>query len=134
MRRFLKNKRFISFVAIVILVASFSVFDMNFSIVGAQEESVPPPTILEEIEADRVIFECADKNIIIENPSVQKMTMQGKESWQIAGEAREESREEQIREEDVSMVAEKTGKSNDEARKALEEAKGDIAEAIMNLG
>ena len=88
----------------------------------------------EEIEADRVIFECADKNIIIENPSVQKMTMQGKESWQIAGEAREESREEQIREEDVSMVAEKTGKSKDEARKALEEAKGDIAEAIMNLG
>ena len=34
---------------------------------------------------------------------------------------------------DVKLVMEQTGKSEKEARKALEETKGDIAEAIMKL-
>ena len=39
----------------------------------------------EEISAERVIIECSDKNIIIEPANVQKMTMQGQESWQVTG-------------------------------------------------
>lgn len=85
----------------------------------------------EDIEAERVIIEKSDGRIVIENPSIQKIVMQGQESWQIAGEAREE-KEEQVREEDVELVMEKTGKDRDEARKALEET-GDIAEAIVRL-
>ena len=84
----------------------------------------------EEIEAKRVIIEKEGGNIIIENPSVVKIVMQGQESWQISGESHEETG---ISQDDVQMVADKTGKSLEEARSALEEAEGDIAEAIVRL-
>ena len=84
----------------------------------------------EEIDALRVIIEKADGKTIIENPSIQKIKMQGQESWQITGEAREEA--EGISEEDISLIMEKTGKTEEEAKKALEET-GDIAEAIVKL-
>ena len=85
----------------------------------------------EDIEAIRVIIEKSDGKIIIENPSIQKIKMQGQESWQITGESREEA-EEGISEEDINLIIEKTGKSESEVRKALEET-GDIAEAIVKL-
>lgn len=85
----------------------------------------------EEVEdVQRVVIEKAGGNIVIDNAQVVKISMQGNDSWQITGEAVEE--EEGISEEDVKLVAEKTGKSEDEARKALEES-GDIAEAIVKL-
>jgi nascent polypeptide-associated complex subunit alpha len=86
----------------------------------------------EEIEAERVIIEKADGKIVIENPSVQKITMQGQESFQISGEVHEEESE-KFSEEDVKLVMEKTGKDEEEVRGALEEVNGDIAEAIMRL-
>ena len=86
----------------------------------------------EEIEAERVIIEKLDGRIVIENPNVQKIRMQGQESWQISGEAREEG-EEGIKEDDVRLVMEKTGADKEEARRVLEEAEGDIAEAILRL-
>ena len=86
----------------------------------------------EEISAVRVIIEKNDGGkIVISNPSVQRIKMQGQESWQIVGDAREE--EEKVRDEDVKLVAEKTGKSEDEARKVLEEVEGEVAEAIVKL-
>jgi nascent polypeptide-associated complex subunit alpha len=85
----------------------------------------------EEIESERVIIEKTDGNkIVIEPANVQKMTMQGQESWQITGTVREEAGG--IREEDVKLVMDKTGKSEKEVRKVLEET-GDIAEAIVQL-
>lgn len=87
----------------------------------------------EEIVVERVIIETQEKNIVIEPANVQKIVMQGQESWQVTGEAREETREEGIREEDVDIVAEKTGKSKAEAKKTLEETEGDIAQAIVKL-
>jgi nascent polypeptide-associated complex subunit alpha len=83
----------------------------------------------EEIDALRVIIEKEDGRIVIENPSVAKITMQGQESWQITGDAKEEAT---ISENDVKLVMEKTGKSESEARAALEKT-GDLAEAIMDL-
>jgi len=85
----------------------------------------------EEISADRVIIEKADGNIIIDNPTIVKIKMQGQESFQISGDVSEE--EAGINEEDVKLVMEKTGKSEDEARKALEKSDGDLTEAIMEL-
>lgn len=85
----------------------------------------------EEINAERVVVECSDRKIIIDEPSVQKIIMQGQESWQIVGKAREESLG--IREEDIALVVEKSGKSKVEAKKALEVSGGDIAEAILSL-
>lgn len=86
----------------------------------------------EDIDAKRVIIEKEDGKIIIENPSVQKIRMQGQESFQITGEISEEAGE-LFGEEDIEQVAEKTGKSRDEAKKALEKANGDLAEAILSL-
>jgi len=86
----------------------------------------------EEIPATKVIIENDDGNIVIENPSVQKVTMQGQESFQITGDINESTEEVSFSEEDIKLVAEKTGKSEEEAKKALEETK-DIAEAIIRL-
>tara|TARA_Y100000034_G_scaffold136314_1_gene212135 strand:+ start:237 stop:575 length:339 start_codon:yes stop_codon:yes gene_type:complete len=86
----------------------------------------------DEIEAERVTIDKVDgSKIVIDNPSVQKIKMQGNESFQISGDVSEE--EEGISEDDVKLVMEKTGKSEDEVRKVLEES-GDIAEAILKLG
>lgn len=85
----------------------------------------------EDIAAKRVIIECEDKNIVIENPSVQEIVMQGQKTWQIGGDAHDESLG--VSEDDIAMVVEKTGKTHKEAKKALEESDGDIASAIMAL-
>ena len=87
----------------------------------------------EEVEVERVIFEGANNKIIIEPAAVVKIVMQGQESWQVTGEAREETREVGISDSDIEIVAEKTGKSKEEARKALEKSGGDLAAAIVKL-
>ncbi|MEK6847501.1 MAG: nascent polypeptide-associated complex protein [Nanoarchaeota archaeon] len=85
----------------------------------------------EEIDASRVIIEKNNGRIVIENPSVVKIGIRGQESFQISGEAREESGF-TISEEDIRMVMEKTGASEKQAKKALEETR-DIADAIIRL-
>ena len=85
----------------------------------------------EEIDANRVIIECEDKNIIIENPSVTKIKMQGNTNFQISGEVSEQ--ESNSSEEDIKTIIEKTGCSEQEAKKALEKANGDLAEAILSI-
>ena len=87
----------------------------------------------EEIDASRVIIEKEDSNIIINNPSVVKINMQGQDSFQISGEVFEEEISENNTKEDIKTIVEKTGCSEDEAKKALEQANGDLAEAILSL-
>jgi len=87
----------------------------------------------EDVNAVRVIIEKEDTRIVIEPVSVQKIVVQGQTSWQIGGEAREETNKEEISDSDIEMVAEKTGKNAEEAKKALEVCSGDIAEAIIHL-
>jgi nascent polypeptide-associated complex subunit alpha len=84
----------------------------------------------EEIKASRVIIEQEGERIIIESPNVTLIEMQGQKSYQITGNARTESL---VSTDDIKMVAEQADVSESEAKKALEEAKGDIAEAIMKL-
>lgn len=84
------------------------------------------------LDAKRVIIELEDANLVIDEPSVTKVNMQGQETYQITGEAKEESRE-AYTEDDVKMVIEKTNKPADAVRQALEKANGDIAEAILEL-
>ena len=87
----------------------------------------------EEIPASRVIIERPnDNNIVISNPSVTKIKAQGQESFQITGDISEESAAPEISKEDIKTVAEKTGKSEEEAKIALEKT-GDLAEAIIEL-
>jgi len=87
----------------------------------------------EEIPASRVIIEKNNESkIIIENPSVVKIKIQGQETFQIAGEFREETSELKISEEDVKIVVEKTGCTKEQAKKSLEKT-GDLAETILEL-
>ena len=85
---------------------------------------------IRELKAERVIIETADKQYIFNNPIVNIMEVKGERTYQISGKVEIKTK---ISEEDVELVAEKTGKSKEEARRALEEADGDIAQAILNL-
>lgn len=84
-----------------------------------------------EIDALRVIIETESENIIIEDPSVIEINMQGNKSWQVNGDSHIE--EKGVNENDVKIVMEKAGVSEHDARKALEKANGDLSEAILEL-
>ena len=84
----------------------------------------------EEIKANKIVIECEEKNLIIENPQITKMTIQGQETYQIIGQTKTET---QIKEEDINLVMEKAKVNKEQAKLALEKTKGDIAEAIINL-
>ncbi|MDD3178333.1 MAG: nascent polypeptide-associated complex protein [Candidatus ainarchaeum sp.] len=82
-----------------------------------------------EISAKRVIIETNDSKIIILEPQVTKITMQGQSSFQISGDI-QESKELIIPQEDIDMVSTQANISKEKAKKLLEETKGDIAKAI----
>lgn len=86
-----------------------------------------------EIDSSRVIIEKKDNSkIIIENPSVVMIKMQGQESFQISGDVREEDEEEKFNEKDIQTIIEKTGCSREKAQETIIET-GDLAEAILKL-
>ncbi|ALU12023.1 NagC family transcriptional regulator [Ignicoccus islandicus DSM 13165] len=92
-------------------------------------------------DAKRVIIETEEERIVIEQPKVIEIEVPGSaKAYQvIAQDVRVEKIEREgasvieISDEDVKIVAEETGCSEEVARKALEETKGDIAEAILKL-
>jgi len=88
-----------------------------------------------DIPAKEVIIKMEDKEIVISNPSVAKVNMMGQETFQISGEVeeRELSTTPDISQEDVKTVMEQAHVSEQEARKAIEDANGDLAEAIITL-
>lgn len=93
---------------------------------------------VEEIDAERVIIECADRNITIENPQVMLTKMPNQEMFQISGDVSEEEKGEEevdimINDEDIAMVAEQANVSKELAEETLVEMRGDIAESIMKL-
>ncbi|HIG94924.1 MAG TPA: hypothetical protein HA283_04745 [Nanoarchaeota archaeon] len=87
----------------------------------------------EQIPALRVIMEKEDgSRLIIDDPDVMKIKMNGQVSYQVTGQAHEETAEVEISKEDIKIVMEKTGKSSKEAKEALEKY-GDLTEAILEL-
>ena len=88
-----------------------------------------------DIPAIEVIIKTKDKNIVITNPSVAKVNMMGQENFQISGDVHEEevSSVPDISEDDIKTVMEQAGASRLAAKKAIEDARGDLAEAILNL-
>jgi nascent polypeptide-associated complex subunit alpha len=84
----------------------------------------------EQIEADSVVIETPSGRIVIEQPQVMQVTMQGQKSFQISGVVRTEDKSS---EDDAKMVMEQTGCSEEEAKAALEKSGGDIAQAIVSL-
>ena len=87
-------------------------------------------------DVERVIIKTSGKEITIEEPEVAILEVQGQKIFQVAGGKISEKVTEHkptFPEEDVRLVADQTGKSLEEARKALEECGGDLAKAILLL-
>lgn len=88
---------------------------------------------------EEVIIRLRDKELILKNPNVVEMKIEGEHVYQIVGGEIEE-REVGVCEgtyepsqEDTALVAAQAGVSEDEARNALIETRGDLAKAILLL-
>jgi len=89
-------------------------------------------------DVQEVIFRTSDKEIVVENAQVAVIDMGGQKIFQVTGEVNERALETQeakvtIPEEDVQLVADQTGKSMEDAKRALEASEGDLAKAILLL-
>lgn len=89
---------------------------------------------MEELEGvERVIIQTSAGDYIFDEAQVVATRMQGVTSYQITGEPRFEEAAPEIPDEDVALVASQTGATDEAARAALIETRGDIAEAILKL-
>ena len=89
---------------------------------------------VKEIEnVQKVIIQTDKKEYIFDSAEVTMMDAQGQRTFQISGKPRIVERQEKILKEDIELIVQQTGKGAEEAKKALEESNGDIAEAIMKL-
>ena len=95
-------------------------------------------------DVEEVVIKTSNKKITIEQPEVAILEMQGQKIFQVIGGQITEhvpehkavataSATPKVSEEDVQLVADQTGKSLNEARRALEECEGDLAKAILLL-
>ena len=95
---------------------------------------------IDEIDGvTEVLIRTATREIIIEQPVVTSVVVQGQRMYQVTGgSARErtpsaEAAQLEVPEGDVNLVVTQTGKTVDEAKAALKESGGDLAEAILRL-
>jgi nascent polypeptide-associated complex subunit alpha len=104
---------------------------------------------VDEIDAERVVIETADGDLVFDDAQVTKMDAQGQETYQIVGSPSEvesgsaagaveaadadAAEDDAIPDEDVALVAERAGVPQSTAREALEDADGDLAAAIAAL-
>jgi nascent polypeptide-associated complex subunit alpha len=86
-----------------------------------------------------VLIRTATREIIIEEPVVTSVVVQGQRMYQITGGSTHErtpsaeAAPPEVPEEDAKLVAAQTGKTVDEAKAALKESGGNLAEAILKL-
>ncbi len=109
---------------------------------------------IEEIDAEEVIIRTPDEDLVFDDVEVQLMNAQGQQTYQVVGEPEsrdrgaggdaggaaaggadesEESADEGIPQDDVELVATRTGASEEDARDALEATDGDLAAAVERL-
>jgi nascent polypeptide-associated complex subunit alpha len=88
-------------------------------------------------DVEQVIIRTSRKEITVEQPEVAILEVQGQRIYQVTGgrvtEKAVELKSSGIADEDVKLVADQTGKSIEEARRALEDSGGDLAKAILLL-
>lgn len=89
---------------------------------------------MDEINADKVEVHMGDEKLVFKNPSLSKIDAQGNEIFQLQGNYSKEEKngEEEVPDEDIDLVVEKTGVSRDEAEEALKDV-DEVADAIMEL-
>jgi len=95
-------------------------------------------------DVQQVIIRTPGKDIVIDEPEVAILQVQGQKMYQIIGGQVSEQVPSQrgasaavaapaFSEEDVQLVADQTGKSLEKAKEALQECGGDLAKAILLL-
>lgn len=95
-------------------------------------------------DVQQVIIRTATKDIVIDEPEVAILGVQGQKMYQVIGGQVSEQvpsargavgapAKPAFSEEDVQLVADQTGKSLEKAKEALIEADGDLAKAILLL-
>ena len=90
--------------------------------------------VMEELsDVEEVVIKLKTRDIIVKNPSVTFINAQGQKSYQVAGEVQEVEKTPPVPKEDIRMVAQQAGVSEEEALKALVESNGEPAEAIVKL-
>ncbi len=89
--------------------------------------------VTEVEDVEQVIIRTSSKDIVFNDANVSIMNAQGVDTYQVVGTPEEVAREIQVPDDDVRLVAEQTGVSEDQAREALKNANGDLAEAILAL-
>jgi nascent polypeptide-associated complex subunit alpha len=102
---------------------------------GLNMDSVP--------DVQQVIIRTASKDIVIDEPEVAILQVQGQKMYQVVGGQVSEQAPSQrqsgaaaapmFSEDDAQLVADQTGKSLEKAKAALEECGGDLAKAILML-
>jgi nascent polypeptide-associated complex subunit alpha len=102
---------------------------------GMNMDSVP--------DVQQVIIRTAGKDIVIDEPEVAILQVQGQKMYQVIGGQVSEQAPSQrgvgaaavplFSEEDVQLVADQTGKSLEKAKEALQDCGGDLAKAILLL-
>lgn len=107
---------------------------------------------LTDIDAEEVIIRTAEEELVFHDAEVQRMDAQGQQTYQIVGEPDTRPRGEggetddadadaggadeggdEIPDDDVEIVAARTGVPEDEAREALDAVDGDLAAAVERL-
>ena len=94
-------------------------------------------------DVQQVVIKTSDKDIVIDDPEVAILEVQGQKMYQVIGgqvseqapSKRQTAKEAKpaFSEEDIRLVADQTGKSFEKAKDALEECQGDLAKAILLL-
>ena len=102
---------------------------------GMNMDSVP--------DVQQVVIKTSGKDIVIDEPEVAILEVQGQKMYQVIGGQVSEQAPSQrqtakavqpaFSEEDVRLVADQTGKSLGKAKEALSECQGDLAKAILLL-
>ncbi|MFA6888509.1 MAG: nascent polypeptide-associated complex protein [Candidatus Woesearchaeota archaeon] len=94
---------------------------------GVEEKEIP--------NVQEVIIRLTDKDIIISQAQVSKVTMMGNVSWQVQGTATEYSKNTKpdISQEDIQTVMDQTNVDEEIAKQAIEKNNGDLAAAILEL-
>ncbi|MFH0961344.1 MAG: nascent polypeptide-associated complex protein [archaeon] len=90
----------------------------------------------EELDAEKVeIFLADGRKLVVERPAVVKMQVMGQTTFQVSGEVSEtgSGTSPERSTDDARVVAEASGKTEEEAGRALEETGGDIAAAIIKF-
>ena len=106
---------------------------------------------IEELDAEEVIIKTPDEELVFTNAEVQLMDAQGQETYQVVGSPERRERgaggsdpalddaddasegDQGIPQDDIDLVAQRTGAGEDAAREALEATDGDLAAAVERL-